>query len=93
LLTADAESIMREKWMDATSVATLKIVQVAALRLLSEPVREMPVLSSWQTLLDYPCADMAHLTIERVRTLYLNSKNMLIRDEIASEGSVDQVAI
>jgi DNA repair protein RadC len=73
LLTADAESIMREKWMGETSVAALKIVQVAALRLLSEPVREMPVLSSWQALLDYLRADMAHLTIERVRTLYLNS--------------------
>ena len=71
--------------MGETSVAALKIVQVAALRLLSAPVREMPVLSSWQALLDYLRADMAHLTIERVRTLYLNSKNMLIRDEIARE--------
>ena len=93
LLTADAESIMREKWMGETSVAALKIVQVAALRLLSEPVREQPVLASWQSLLDYLRADMAHLTIERVRTLYLNSKNMLIRDEVASEGSIDQAAI
>ena len=72
--------------MGETSVAALKIVQVAALRLLSEPVRELPILSSWQSLLDYLRADMAHLTIERVRTLYLNSKNMLIRDEVASEG-------
>lgn len=93
LLTADAESIMREKWMGETSVAALKIVQAAALRLLSEPVREQPVLASWQSLLDYLRADMAHLTIERVRTLYLNSKNMLIRDEVASEGSIDQAAI
>jgi DNA repair protein RadC len=93
LLTADADSILQEKWMGETSVAALKIVQVAALRLLSEPVREMPILSSWQSLLDYLRADMAHLTIERVRTLYLNSKNMLIRDEVASEGSVDQAAI
>lgn len=93
LLTADAESILQEKWMGETSVAALKIVQVAALRLLSEPVRELPILSSWQSLLDYLRADMAHLTIERVRTLYLNSKNMLIRDEVASEGSIDQAAI
>ncbi len=93
LLTADAESIMRQPGMGETSTAALKIVQVSALRLLSEPVREQPVLASWQSLLDYLRADMAHLTIERVRTLYLNSKNMLIRDEVASEGSVDQAAI
>ena len=93
VLTADADSILQEKWMGETSVAALKFVQVAALRLLSEPVRELPILSSWQSLLDYLRADMAHLTIERVRTLYLNSKNILIRDEVASEGSVDQAAI
>ena len=93
LLTADADSILQEKWMGETSVAALKIVQVAALRLLSEPVRELPILSSWQSLLDYLRADMAHLTIERLRTLYLNSKNMLIRDEVASEGSIDEAAI
>ena len=93
LLTADPESIIQEKWMGETSVAALKIVQVAAIRLLSEPVREQPVLASWQSLLDYLRADMAHLTIERVRVLYLNSKNTLIRDEIASEGSLDQAAI
>ncbi|MFM2409550.1 MAG: repair protein RadC, partial [Pseudomonadota bacterium] len=54
---------------------------------------EAPVLASWQSLLDYLRADMAHLTIERVRVLYLNSKNGLILDEIASEGSIDQSAI
>jgi DNA repair protein RadC len=93
LLTADPESIMRQPGMGETSTAALKIVQVAALRLLSEPVREQPVIASWQSLLDYLRADMAHLTTERVRTLYLNSKNILIRDEVASEGSIDQAAI
>ena len=93
LLTADAESIARQTGMGETSTAALKIVQAAALRLLSEPVREQPILASWQSLLDYLRADMAHLTIERVRTLYLNSKNMLIRDEVTSEGSIDQAAI
>lgn len=93
LLTADTESIVRQAGMGETSTAALKIVQAAALRLLSEPVREQPILASWQALLDYLRADMAHLTIERVRTLYLNAKNMLIRDEVSSEGSIDQAAI
>lgn len=93
LFTADAESLTRQAGMGETSAAAIKIVQAAALRMLSEPVRELPILASWQSLLDYLRADMAHLTIERVRVLYLNSKNMLIRDEIASEGSLDQAAI
>jgi DNA repair protein RadC len=93
LFSADTENLKRQPGLGERSVATLKIVQAVALRMLSEPVREQPILASWQSLLDYLRADMAHLTIERVRVLYLNSKNMLIRDEIASEGSIDQAAI
>jgi DNA repair protein RadC len=93
LFTADPESIKKVPGMGDTSTAAIKIVQAAALRMLSEPVREQPILSSWQAMLDYLRADMAHLTVERVRVLYLNTRNMLIRDEIASEGSVDQAPI
>ena len=52
-----------------------------------------PVLSNWQALLDYLHADMAHHVIERVRVLHLNSRNMLIRDEVMSEGSIDQAQV
>jgi DNA repair protein RadC len=93
LFTADAESLLQQKGIGARSAAAIKIVQAAALRMLSEPVREQPILTSWQSLLDYLRADMAHLTIERVRVLYLNSKNMLIRDDVAGEGSIDQAPI
>ena len=63
------------------------------MRLLKSQVVERPVLGSWQALLDYLHADMAHNPVERVRVLYLNSKNMLIRDEQMSEGSVDEAAV
>src|SRR3546814_18443782 len=36
---------------------------------------------------------MGPIDVERVRVLYLNSRNMLIRDELVSEGSIDQSAI
>ncbi len=93
LLTADAEAVMRTGKVGETTAAALKIVQVAALRLLRDKVSIQPVLASWQALLDYLRADMAHLTTERVRILHLNSKNMLIRDEVMAEGSIDQAVI
>ncbi len=93
LLTADAEAIMRSGGVGEGAAAALKIVQAAALRMLRSAVTEQPILASWQALLDYLRADMAHLTIERVRVLHLNSKNMLIRDEVMAEGSVDQAAL
>ena len=93
LLIADADVLQNFPGMGETSVAALKIVQIAALHLISEPVRTQPILGSWQALLDYLRADMAHLAHERVRVLHLDSKNRLIRDELVSEGSIDQAAI
>lgn len=93
LFTADAQAIARIEGMGETSVAALKAAQATALRLLRAEVKEQPILSNWQALLDYLRADMAHHTIERVRVLHLNSRNMLIRDELMNEGSVDEAPV
>lgn len=93
LMTADWQSIARIPGMGDTSIAAIKIVQATALRLLRSEVAERPVLASWQALLDYLRADMAFLTVERVRVLHLNARNQLMRDEVMSEGSIDQAAI
>ena len=93
LLVADPSAIARVGEISDGAVAALKIAQASALRLLQSEVAERPVLGSWQALLDYLHADMAHNPVERVRVLFLNSKNMLIRDEQMSEGSVDEAAV
>jgi DNA repair protein RadC len=92
LLSADGEALARMPGMGETSIAALKIAHAAALRLLRAEVAERPVLGNWQALLDYLRADMAHHAIERVRVLHLNTRNMLIRDELMSEGSIDEAA-
>ncbi len=93
LLAADAEAIARNGGLSETAVAALKIVQAAALRMVAGPIRNQPILGHWQALLDYLRADLAALTVERVRVLHLNSRNMLIRDELMAEGSIDQAVI
>ena len=92
LLSADGEALGRIPGMGETSIAAIKIAHAAALRLLHAEVKERPVLGNWQALLDYLRADMAHHAIERVRVLHLNTRNMLIRDELMSEGSIDEAA-
>lgn len=93
LMSADWKAIARVPGMGDTSVAAIKIVQATALRMLRNEVAAQPVLGSWQALLDYLRADMAYLTVERVRVLHLNSRNMLIRDDHMGDGSIDQAAI
>jgi DNA repair protein RadC len=93
LLAADPGAIARVGELSEGAVAALKIAQASALRLLEEGIRERPVLASWQALLDYLRADMAHMAVERVRVLFLNSRNVLIANEPMWEGSVDESAV
>ena len=93
LIAADPESLRRVDGMGETAIAALKIVQATGLRMLKGEFRDKPLLSSWDALLDWLRADMGPIDVERVRVLYLNARNMLIRDELASEGSIDQSAI
>ncbi|PXA83186.1 hypothetical protein DMC47_44335 [Nostoc sp. 3335mG] len=93
LLAARPEALMRVKGMGEQSVAAVRIAGSCAVRMLKRSTDQQPILSGWQALLDYLQADMAHIGIERVRVLHLNTKNMLIRDETISEGSIDQSAV
>jgi DNA repair protein RadC len=92
LLSADPGSLGRMQLSEGV-VAALKIAEASALRLLRSRIEQGDVLSNWQALSDYLRADMAHRSIERVRVLHLNSKNRLMRDEMVSEGSIDQAAV
>jgi DNA repair protein RadC len=93
VLTAPWDSLSRVDGLGETSVAAIKIVQAATLRMLRQEVQDRPILASWQALLDYLQADMAFLDVERVRVLHLNSRNMLIRDDHMGDGSIDSAAI
>lgn len=93
VLNADPAALAAHSGMGETSAAALKIVALAARRLARAEVREKPVLGSWQALIDYLHIDMAHLTVERVRVLYLNAQNILIHDEHVGDGSLDEAAI
>jgi DNA repair protein RadC len=93
LLAADADTIMRRCDVTENVAAAIKIAQAAAIRLLKAQVTGQTVLGSWQALMDYLAVDMGHLPIERVRVLYLNAKNVLVRDHLLSEGSVDEAAV
>lgn len=93
VLNADPKALANHPGMGETSAAALLIVATAARRLARQTVREQPVLASWQALLDYLTIDMAHLTVERVRVLYLNVQNHLILDHHVGDGSIDEAAI
>ena len=92
LLGADAETLKRDGLSDAT-IGALKIAEATALRLLEARVEGRPILSSWDALGDYLQAAMAHSSVEEVRVLFLNARNMLLANEAMWRGSVDEAAV
>ncbi len=93
VLNAEPKALALHPGMGESSAAALKIVAVAARRMARQQVREAPILASWQALIDYLTIDMAHLTVERVRVLYLNHQNMLVHDWHVTDGSIDEAVI
>lgn len=93
VLDASPGALLQVKGMGDVSVGVLKSVALAARRMARSEVRQQPVLGSWQALLDYLTIDMAHLTVERVRVLYLDTRNRLVLDDHVGDGSIDEAAI
>jgi DNA repair protein RadC len=92
LFDADPAALARAGLSEGAAAA-IKIARASALRLLRSEAARRPLLTNWQALADYLHADMAHRAIEAVRVLHLNTKNMLIRDELVAEGSIDQAPV
>ena len=93
---ADVIAAPRERLKELLAdgaIAQLKIVEAAALRLSRTRILGKPALSSWSALLDYCHSAMARAETEEFRVLFLDRKNVLIADEVQSEGTVDHAPV
>ncbi|MFQ5985574.1 MAG: hypothetical protein ACE5LL_08680, partial [Alphaproteobacteria bacterium] len=77
VLAAEPERLAEVGRLSDKTVVHLKAMRAAALRLLREEVMERPILSSWQRVVDYCRASMAHDKTERFRILFLDHQNAL----------------
>lgn len=93
VLSAPAQRLGEIEGVGPAVIQELKIVEAAAQRLARSRVMHRPVLSNWQSLLDYCHASMAHAEVEHFRVLYLDRKNVLIADEQQAQGTVNHVPV
>jgi DNA repair protein RadC len=92
LLEAGPDVLRKEGLTDGT-IGALLIAQATAQRLLETRIEGRPILSSWDALGDYLQATMAHGSVEEVRVLFLNAKNLLLANEAMWRGSVDEASV
>jgi len=73
--------------------AELKLLRELAIRLAREDACRRPVITSWTSLLAYVRAALVHEPREQFRALYLDRRNVLMRDELVAEGTVDHAPV
>ncbi|MEM9344751.1 MAG: DNA repair protein RadC [Pseudomonadota bacterium] len=93
VLAAPVARLKEVKGVGDRVVCDLKVIEAAGHRMTRTRVIQKPVLSSWDALLDYCRAALAHQDREHFRVLYLDRKNILIEDEPQSKGTVDHVSV
>ena len=93
VISAEPALLSEVEGVGDSVIAALKTVQAAALRLGRDEVMEKPVIASWDKLMKYCRASMAHEINEQFRILFLNHKNMLIADEVQQRGTVDHTPV
>lgn len=93
LLQASVETLKAIPGVGEASIAAIKGIHEVSCRFVREEASTRPVFQSWQTIIDYCRARMAHLAIEQFRILFLDQKNKMIADEVQQQGTVNSTPI
>jgi DNA repair protein RadC len=80
-------------WRRRETLVLLKVVTELLQRVLREQIRDRPVIGSWSALLDYLQVALSHEPIEQFRVMFLDRKNVLIKDEVQQRGTVDHTPL
>ncbi|QMW22680.1 RadC family protein [Sandaracinobacteroides saxicola] len=93
LLAAAPAELARVDGLGEGAAAALKFVHACALRSAQRSVLARPVLANAEALLAYLHTRLAHSLTEEFRVLFLNNRNILIRDEAMGDGTVNQAPV
>jgi DNA repair protein RadC len=88
-----AEIDGKQRGLGDSGIAMLKAVREAALRLSKSELRQNDVIGSWDKLIDYCKANIAHGTVEEFHLLFLDRKNVLIKHERQQRGTIDHTPV
>ena len=92
LLSAEPEALAGAG-LGLAGIAALKAAREAALRLMRSELQQRPVVGSWDKLIDYCTAHIAHGKVEEFHILFLDRKNVLIKHERQQRGTIDHTPV
>ncbi|MEI6202255.1 MAG: DNA repair protein RadC [Enhydrobacter sp.] len=92
IFAAEPEQL-KEFEIDQRTLVLFRAMRESGRRLAERKVKDMPVLTNWQQLIDYCHAALAHEKTEQFRILFLDRKNVLIGDEVQQRGTIDHTPV
>ncbi len=93
VLAAPQHALGETRGLGTHSIAALKLVHAAALRLARAELRERELLGNWERLIAYLQIQLAREQVEQFRVLYLDTRNHLITDEAHGRGTVNHTPV
>ncbi|MGL6044474.1 MAG: RadC family protein [Sandaracinobacteroides sp.] len=90
VMAASPGELTRIEGVGESVAAALKFVEALSVRQLQRKALGRPLLSSFDAVVDYLHARLAHELTEEFRVLFLDNRNNLLRDEKFGEGTVNQ---
>lgn len=93
VVTASEARLKEVQGAGASVVTELKLIRAASLRLLKSELRDRPLLSSWNQVIDYLRSAQGFEEREQFRILFLDKKNRLLADEVQGQGTVDHTPV
>jgi DNA repair protein RadC len=92
VMSAEPDALS-EAGLGLAGIAAIKSVREAALRLMRLELQERPIVNSWDKLIDYCNAQVAHDKVEEFHILFLDRKNVLIKHERQQRGTIDHTPV
>jgi len=93
VLASPASELSQVQGLGPHSVAAIRLVHEAAIRLGRAAIASQPVLDNRVRLTEYLAIALAHERIEQFRVLFLDSHGMLLADEVQARGTVNHAPV
>lgn len=93
VLASPASELSQVQGLGPHSVAAIRLIHEAAIRLGRATMASQPVLDNRVRLTEYLAIALAHERIEQFRVLFLDSRDMLLADEVQGRGTVNHTPV
>ncbi|MGV2433053.1 MAG UNVERIFIED_CONTAM: DNA repair protein RadC [Rickettsiaceae bacterium] len=90
IINADIDKLMTIKGVTQNVYVNFLLIKEILLRVMKSNVIGQNVINSWPSLVEYLRISQGNFKTEQFRILFLNTKNILISDELQETGTVNQ---